>query len=149
MAQSTTVVNACDASVWLDDALGTPTNISGSSNVVNMDFDQELGEFRTFQSKWKGRLECGKDAAFEIILLYSTTANEAYDILKTWFFAASPGDRSLSVYLPDKNVGSDHYSAEVKLDDFNVPSNHEDPGPITVTMHLLPNGEVSHDTAAT
>lgn len=148
MSQTTTAVNACDVAVWLDDAAGILRDISGSSNVVTINFDNDLGEVQTFGSNWKIRLECGQDASFEIVAIYTTTTNEAVDILKNWFFGTR-GDRSLSIYIPDKDVGSDHYSAEVKLDDWEFSASHDDPGPIAVTMRLLPNREVTWTTAST
>ena len=148
MAQTTTAVNACDAAVWLDDAAGVQRDISGSSNVVTINFDNDIGEVQTFGSNWKIRLECGQDASFEIVAVYSTTTNEAVDILKNWFFGTR-GDRSLSIYIPDKDVGSDHYSAEVKLDDWEFTASHDDPAAIAVTMRLLPNRAVTWTTAST
>ena len=64
-------------------------------------------------------------------------------------FFGTRGDRSLSIYIPDKDVGSDHYSALVKLDDWEFTASHDDPGPIAVTMRLLPNREVTWTTAST
>jgi len=94
-------------------------------------------------------MECGKDASFEINILASTTTSEAWDILKGWFFATSPGDRSLSIYWPDKDVGSDHFSAEVKLQNWNATPESNNASPIEISMTVLPNGEVSHTTATT
>src|SRR5512139_3171847 len=100
MAQTTTHVNACDASIWLDTAAGVLTDISGSSNSVTMNFSREVGELRTFQVKWPVRLGCGKDAEFTLRAVYSTAAAEAVDIIRDWFFANDPGSRSFQVYIP-------------------------------------------------
>ena len=91
MAQTTTHVNACDASIWLDNAAGTPIDISGSSNSITMNFSREIGELRTFQVKWPVRLGCGKDAEFTLRVVYSTASDEGMDILKNWYFADDPG----------------------------------------------------------
>lgn len=149
MAQTTTAVNACDVAIWLDSGTLTPTDISGSSNNVDMDFDQEIGEYRTFGSRWPVRLECGKDAAFTLNIIYSTAADEALDILKTWYFASSPGNRTLSVYIPDKNVGSDHFQGECKIASLSWTAGSDEAGPIMVTANLLPDGEVTLSTLAT
>lgn len=149
MSQSTTVISACDASVWLDDVLGTPRDISGSSNVVTMNFDHEIGEYTAFGGRWPNRLECGKDASFDLSILYSTTANEGADIIIDWFFASPPGDRTLAIYLPDKNVGSDKFSAEVKIQHWDTTGNAGSGEAVQINATLVPNGEVSHTTAAT
>ena len=149
MAQTTTHVNACDASVWLDNAGGTLTDISGSSNSLTLSGSIEVGELRTFQAKWPVRTECGKDMEINMVLIYSTAADEAFDILKNWFYAATPGARSFAAYIPTKNVGSDHYSGEVRLSNFDFTAAPTDPGPIAVNITLLPDGEFSHTVAST
>lgn len=149
MDQTTTHVNACDVAVWLDNAAGTPKDISGSSNKVAMSFTREIGELRTFQVKWPVRLGCGKDAEFTLTAVYSTATDEAFDILKNWWFAGDPGLRSFHVYIPDKNVGSDHYYGEVTIGDLTWDADPTEPGPIAVEAKLLPSGEFHLSTAAT
>jgi hypothetical protein len=149
MALTTTAVNACDAGVWLDDDTGTPRDISGSTNSVTMNFEMDLGALEAFGTRWRTRLDCTKDASFDFTLIYSTAPNEALDILKNWFFAAVPGDRSCSIYIPDKNVGSDHYSFEARLENWSVPATAATGDPIAVSMTLRPNGEVEWTTATT
>ena len=141
MAQTTTHVNACDVSLWLDDATGTLKDISGSSNKIAMKFTREIGELRTFQAKWPVRLGCGKDAEFTLTAVYSTAAAESFDILKHWWFAADPGSRTLHVYIPDKNPGSDHYYGEVTIGDLSWDADPTEPGPIAVEAILMPDGE--------
>ena len=149
MAQTTTAVNACDAAIWLDNAGGTLKDISGSSNNVDMNFDIDIGEFKSFASKWKARITCGKDAEFTIAAVYSTTTNESLDILKNWFFAAAPGSRTLKVYLPDKNVGSDVYSGEFVLSNLKIPADGSKADFIMVEATLKPDGAVTLTTNAT
>lgn len=149
MAQSTTAINACDASIWLDDDANTLQDISGSSNSVDINFDHDLGQYITFQSKWPNRLECGKDASFSIQAVYSTASDEAWDLLKQWYFATSPGERSLNIYLPDKNVGSDKFSCEARIENLSFTMTGGEADPIIVTATLLPSGAVAHTTAAT
>lgn len=149
MAQTTTHVNACDVSIWLDNAAGTLKDISGSSNKVSMSFTREIGELRTFQTKWPVRLGCGKDAEFTLTAVYSTATNEAMDILKNWWFADDPGLRSFHVYIPDKNVGSDHYYGEVTIGDLTWDADPTEPGPIAVEAKLLPSGAFTWTTATT
>lgn len=148
MAQSTTTINACDASLWLDTAAGTLTDISGSTNVLDANFDNELGAYVTFQEKWPRRLECGQDATFTVTGVYTTTANEVKDIIVTWYFGTR-GDRSFAFYLPDKDVGSDYFKCEVKLENWRITPSRAEPGAIAITVVLRPSGAVTHSTAGT
>ena len=149
MSQSTTVFSACDVSVWLDDVNGTPVDISGSSNSVTLNFEHEIGQYIAFGGRWPNRLECGKDASFDITVLYSLTVNEGADVLIDWFFASPPGDRTVSFYFPDKDVGSDHFSAEVKIEHMDFSGAAGSGDPVEINARLLPNGEVTHTTAST
>lgn len=149
MALTTTAINACNAAVWLDDATGTPRDISGSTNGVTMNFEMELGALEAFGTQWRTRLDCTKDASFDFTLIYSTATNEAVDVLKNWFFAASPGGRTCSIYLPTKDIGSDMYQFEARLESWSVPATAADASPIAVSMTVRPDGAVTHSTAAT
>jgi len=149
MSQSTTVFAACDVSIWLDDINGTPRDISGSSNSVTLNFDHEIGEYTSFGGRWPNRLECGKDAAFDIVILYSLTANEGADIIIDWFFTNIPGPRTASFYFPDKDVGSDLFRAEVLIEHWDVTGGSGSGDPVEINVHLVPTGEVTHTTAST
>lgn len=149
MTQSTTMINACDAAVWLDDHGGTPKDLSGSSNEVNMKFDTEVGESKTFGTAWKARIVCGADGEFTLIISYSTAADEAADLLRDWFFLWRKDKRTLSVYLPDKNVGADVYRGEFVLKSLSIPAKSNDPNPIMATAVLLPSGAIDVLTNAT
>lgn len=148
MPQTVTAVNACDVSVWLDDDAGVPKNISGSSNTVSMEFTNQLGNVRNFGTRWQIRLECGKDATVNLTAVYSTAADEAWDIIKNWFFNF-PGKRTLKIYIPDKNVGSDVYTGEFRLASAPVTVEAGTAEPITVSCQLMPDGPVTLTTNAT
>jgi len=149
MAQTTTKINACDASVWLDTAAGVLTDISGSSNGVDLSFTREIGELRTFQSKWPVRMGCGKDVEVTLRVIYSTATAEGAHILKNWFFQSTPASRSFHLYLPSKNVGSDHYYGEMALGDMSFNADPTEPGPILIEATLMADGEFSYTVATT
>lgn len=142
MAMTTTAVNGCDAIIMLDNAAGTPVDISGSSNSVEIQFDNDMGEYKTFGSKWKARLECGKDASFKLKIVYTTAAAEAMRNLLNWYFITF-GGKTLTVDIPSSGAGGDRYSAEVKLETFSIPAPSDEPKPILVEMTLLPDGAVA------
>lgn len=149
MATTSTSFNSCDASVWLDDSGGTPRDISGSSNQLDVNLDHELGDFVVFQDKWPQRLECGKDATFTLRVVTSTTANEAWDVLKDWYFATAPGDRTFTFYMPNKNVGSDKFECQARIENLTWTIDRSEPSAILVTATLRPDGAVTHSDVAT
>ena len=147
--RTTTAINACDVALWLDDNAGAPVDISGSSNQVRTNLDNNIGKFSVFQAEWPGRLECGKDATITLQIIYSSAADEGWDVLKQWYFTKPPGSRSLAVYIPDKNIGSDKFYGEMKLSSLNWTSSRDEAGPILVTATLLPDGDFDWTIAAT
>jgi len=149
MAATTTARNACDVSVWLDDATGVQRDISGSANSVDFNFTQEIGEFVVFGDHWTHRLCCGKDGNFSLNVVYTTTVNEGWDVVKNWLFGTECERRTFTVYIPNKNVGSDMFQAEVIWDNITWTTDRGDAGPIMVTVSLPADGEVTHTTAAT
>jgi hypothetical protein len=144
-----TPINACDAGLWLDTHAGVPTDIGGSSNEVNMSFESVIGETKVFGNDWKIRLSCGADAEFACVATYTTAGSEAFALLKEWWFTYRTELRTVSVYLPDKNVGSDHYEGEFLLKDLKIPAKSNDANPIAVSFTLLPSGAVTLETNAT
>lgn len=152
MAGSTTTINACDASVWLDNASGTATDISGSSNEFTMTLPRVEGNTRVFGSKWPIRKVCGKDCTIDLTVVYSTAADEGLDLLRDWYYAtdgSSEEARTVAVYLPDKNVGSDYYSGEFLLTNLSIPATAGEGAPIMVSATLMVTGAQTHSTAAT
>jgi len=149
MALTTTAYNACDVSPWLEDVNGTQQEIAGSSNSVDISLDHVLGEYVSFQEQWPRRLECGKDATVTLNVIISETASEGWDVLKDWYFATSPGARLFTWYQPDKNVGSDKFEMDARLESLAWTADRGEAGPIMVTAVLRPDGELTHTDVAT
>ena len=150
MAETSTPRNACDVAVWLDDADWVALDISGSSNQVDIALDFKLGEYTTFGGCCTYRLECGQDATITLNAVYTTAADEARETLNLWSTSGcNKNARTLSVYLPDKNVGSEKWSGEYRLESLNITADHNDAGPMPVTAVFKPHGCVSYTVAAT
>ena len=149
MTATDTAITACDVGVWIDNAAGTLKDVSGSSNKATLNFDNNLGQFTPFGAQWPKRVECGKDAKIDLEIIYSTAADEGFDIIKNWFFATPSGDRTVRIYVPDKNVGSDMFYGEHKIQNFSFALTGGSADPVVVSVSLLPNGEVSHVVNAT
>ncbi len=143
MAKTTTAANACNGSIYLDNAAGVLTDISGSSNSVTISITDDFGTASVFQNEWPIRKQCGKDASFDLKVVFSTTATEAYQILKNWKLASPEGTRTLNIYVPSKNVGSDKWVAEVYIESMEIPMDRGEAGPIMVSAKLLPDGAVT------
>lgn len=151
MPTTSTAQNACVASAWLDTLAGVATDVSGSMSQIRANLVNALGEYLVFQDCCTQRLECGKDATVTLNVLFTSAANEGWDILKKWYFngGCKPGLRTFSWYLPDKNVGSDFFTGEFLLESLDFDANRATPGPMPVTAVLRPHGCITHSTAAT
>jgi len=149
MTESTTIINACDASVWLDDDADTLTDISGTTNNLTIALSRNVGATPVFGSRWPRRRMCGNDCQIDFTILYSTAIDEAMDILKTWIMGTDDDPRTVTIYVPDKNVGSDKFTGEFVLENLNIPLTAGEGKPIEVTGRLLVDGDFSTTTAST
>ncbi len=150
MGISTTTVNACDASIWIDDANGTLKDASGSTNSVSISISQNVGEQRVFGSRWPYRQMCGRDVSLDITVVYSTAADEGLDLLRDWILSTGdPNIRTVTIYLPDKNVGSDKYTGEFVLESLDIPATAGEAAPMLASATLLINGAFTHTNVAT
>ena len=118
MAETTTALNACDVSVWLDNAAGTLKDISGSSNSMTLNFTKNNGSLQVFGTKWQIRLSCGKDATFTLIAVYSSATDEAADILKAYRVRYIYVGRLERLYYPAEGLAKfdDMAEAGVRLE---------------------------------
>jgi len=114
-----------------------------------MTFSANVGELQTLESQWPVRTECGKDCTVSLTVVYSTATDEGWDVLKNWYFATSPTARTVTLYLPDKNVGSDKISGEFRISELTVPVSAGDANPIAVSATLMSDGEITLVTNAT
>jgi len=150
MAATTTARNACDVAIWLDDAAGVALDISGSSNQVDIDLQANMDTYTVFAQCCTYRLECGIDGTITLNAVYTTAADEARETLNAWMMMGCDKDaRTLSVYLPDKNVGSEHWSGEYRLESLNITADHNNAGPMPITAVFKPHGDISYSVAAT
>lgn len=142
MPLTTTHWNACDAVIKIDNASNTLIDISGSSNSAELEFNNDIGEFKTFGSKWKGRIQCGKDATLKLSIVASKDAAEAMRIALDWFFNTN-GAKTVQIDAPDSTTGSDRISGEFVLESFSIPLTADEATPVMCELNLLPNGAVS------
>src|SRR5512139_1947494 len=105
MASSTTMLYGTDCVIEAE--LGTTTvDLSGSSNKAIINLEMIIGEASVFNDKWPQRVMTAKNATVDFAAWYSSAANEAADYFQDWFNEASPATKTISIYIPDKTVGS-------------------------------------------
>lgn len=144
MALTTTAWTACDAVISLDNGAGNLIDISGSSNSVDIDLKNDIGEFKNFGTKWRGRIACGKDATIKLKITASKATAEAMKTSLAWFFSDTNTSRSIRIQTPDATTGSDQFDAEVVLESLSIPLAADDAKPVMCELNLLPNGAVNY-----
>lgn len=150
MAQSTTVVNGCDAVIQFDDEAGALLDISGTTNEFSMKFGLNSEMWRSFGSRYPGRLTCGKDMTGSFKIVYSPTADEGRELIEEWYHTSNGDARSFQIDLPDAGVGGLRYFGEVILDDgYEIPTvTAGDAKPIEITFTIAAAGDITLDTIA-
>jgi hypothetical protein len=148
VAQTTTAVNACDVAISLDNAAGTLTDISGSSNAVTLSFSNEVGVYRRAGSDAPTRYLTAQDLTISLSVLYSTAAGEALALLRAWAAGSIAGGdaRTLRVDVPDSTSGSDRYQVEVVPSSLEIPLASNEGGPVLVTAALESSGAYAVST---
>lgn len=140
MAQTTSAVNACDVVVQLDDADGTLTDISGSSNQASINLSANTAETYTFSGDFAIKKSCKKAVSISLSVLYTTEDAEGSNILLDWYFNSLNTSRSIQIDVPNSNAGSERYAGEVILESLSVPLTADDAGIIIVSASLSNDG---------
>ncbi|MDD5000877.1 MAG: hypothetical protein PHO55_07830 [Thiomonas arsenitoxydans] len=147
MAATTTCANALNCRVYLDTGAGVLTDISGSSASVEMSPSSQIGDFRVFLSRWRLRQVGGSDITFVLNTVYTTAADEGYDIIRDWYWGPNwQVARTVQFDIPKNLANSERITCEVHLAEIPMTLDPDDPGPIMVTATLMPTGDVVHGT---
>ena len=151
MPATETPVNSCAVVVHLADENDVLKDISGSAASANMDFTQDAETYTVFGSPGTQRMVCRSDSTLSMSVVYSTAADEGYDIVKQWWFNAAYRKlpRNVRIMVPDDSIGADDYQGSFYLTNLTIPLNSEQAGPIMVAVELAVNGEVTLSTVAT
>ncbi len=141
MAQTTTSVNACDVTIEVDNASGTLTDISGSSNQCSMSMSSNTGTTYTFEGQWALQKVCKTSASISVQAVYSQEDSEAANLLLDWWFGSAYNSaRTVEINIPDQTTGSDTYTGEFVLSSCSIPLSAEDAAPILVIFEMLNDG---------
>lgn len=145
MAQTTTHISFESAAIFLDTAGGTLTNISGSTNKGSVTVNTPVEKTTTFDGDYP-IASVGKDGVtINLEIIYSTTADEAMDIIKRWKFVSTEreGSRTCTIEIPDATTGSDQYSGEFKLSNLEIAQDSSSANVSIVTAVLENDGAFS------
>ncbi len=142
MADTTTAMKHCNIKISLDKADGSLVDISGTSNEVTPSFEVPIEEWRVFGSTgMKRTVGCARDAKYKCKIVCSTAVDEAWHIIKNWWFNGDPGvARSFRIELPDGASGSDRIDQEVILAPLSIPFDAKSGGPVVAEFELQLNG---------
>lgn len=142
MAQTTTSVSACDAVIALDNDAETLVDISGSTNSVSLEFTLNMAESFTFDGDFAIRKVCGKSCTGSMSILWSTTADEAWDLVKGWYHVYDGAARTLRIDMPSTAGGNDRYEGEFILSSYSHELSSEEAGAVLVELEIANDGEV-------
>lgn len=149
MTQTTTAIVATNVVVSLDNAAGVLTDISGSSNKVELGPKNGVAETRVFGSQWMLRGVVGKDVDVSLDCVYTTAAAEGAQLLEGWFYGGVDTARSLQIDVPDSDPGSFRYTGEFVLSDYSSSYDATADEWVMVSAKLLPTGAVTKATIGT
>lgn len=151
MAQTTTFANACDVVLRVDNAAGSLTNVSGSSNSASLSLQRTLGELTTFEGEWTIVTSCKISGTISLGAVYSTASTEAREILEEWMFRDGAGSpiRTVELNIPDNSIGSIRYMGEATIESYELPVAADTADPIAITAQLRTSGTWTRSVIAT
>ena len=142
MAQTTTGVNACNIVIALDTDAGVLADISGSANKINLEFTINAAEGYTFDGDFPIRKTCGKDCTGSLSVLFSTAADEGWDLIKGWYHVYDGVARTLRIDVPSTGGGNDRYEGEFVLTSYSHEFTADEAAPILVECEIAADGEI-------
>lgn len=149
MPDTTTAVGQCSIAIHLEDDAGVLVDISGSANSANLDFTKDAETYTVFGSTGTKRMTCRKDATLSMNVVYTTGENEAWDLLKDWWFNHSDESRQVRIMVPGEIIGADDYQGAFQILNLSIPMDSAQAGPILVSVELGVDGDVTLGTVAT
>jgi len=149
VAETTTAVNACNVGIHLANHAGVMKDISGSANRADLNFSQQIGEFQVFGGGWVKRLVCKKDATANVTVLFTTTTDEGWAVIKDWWDNYNSESRRMRIFVPEEAIGSDEFDGLWLISTLNVPLDGTQAGPVMVALSLVQTDGIAIHTVAT
>jgi hypothetical protein len=117
------ILDSHNTVITLDDANGTPRNISGTSNKVDIGADINIGSYFTFADRYNHNLYGGVKLSGNLTILEAPDALGAHQILRDLSVqATTPIDRTLTVDTPNSATGGLRYTGEAKFSKIDLTS---------------------------
>lgn len=135
---------ALNVVVKIDNAAGTPVDVSNAVTTFEFGFENTMAEFRSFGNQWKCRAVVGKDAPLSMSGIVTGNDAEVFGLLRGWFFDGVDSARTISVEQPDANPGGDTFSGEYLLNTLTLPGDAEADDFQRWSAEFMPTGTVSH-----
>lgn len=145
MAQSTTMKGARNCEIQVDDG-GSLQDVSGSSNVVNLNYELLSGEVYTFDGDWRKVFPGKKKWSGDVNAIYSETATQALDVL--WDALHAAAATSISISPDGGDTGDWEWTGEVLFTNVSIPLDGTDANPILCSFTFEGDGELTKGTAA-
>lgn len=147
MAQTTTHINACDVRIYIDNALGTLTDVSGSTSEASLSLTRSLGSLTTFEGEWDIVTSCKISGSISLTAVYSTSQIEARAIIEGWMFNDDGGAKSRDVLLEvPYTIGGVAYSGKAVIETYELPLSASSADPIAISAQLRTDGTWSRTT---
>lgn len=148
MPASTTIASGHKSDVRVDNAGGTLTNVSGSTNQWSATMTNTNGKFFTFADSWQRVTDGGKSVSLNITALYSPTTDEGADLFLTWYATDPSGVRTVQIDYADAS-GAKRLTGEFAIDSATSGATAGQGGPAQVQATLASHGAPTITTTTT
>lgn len=148
MPQSTTFKTLKNVVIQIDDDADTLQDVSGSTNKIDLSFENEVGTAKTFGTDYPAALVTGKMLSATVTAIYTTAQDEAWDLFYNWFIGGDDSPRTLQVDFPNSSPGSQRMSVECVLKKLPFSPDAESTDLLKVSVELTPSGAPTFSTIA-
>lgn len=132
-----------DGVIYVDNAGGTPTEISATTTLFRLRGDRAIGTWTPVNGDWNNATEGGRNGQIDVTVAFDRDSASGYSLLRDWFFAG--GARTVELYKPDTGVGSQKYSCEARIGTMDplIASEGGNAELLTVNVTLTVDGPVT------
>lgn len=148
MAQTTLGQNACNVVLSVDNAAGTPVDISGSATEASLSFTSNSGQTFTFDGDFPITKVCKSAVSMSLNCVWSLSDAEGSNLLEDWKINSPTESRTVTVDIPDGDGGSIRYAGEWALTDLNIPLSASEAAVIVIAASLLNDGTITRSNIA-
>jgi hypothetical protein len=135
--------------VYLDNAGGTLTDVSGQGATCALSAENAVGSYFVLNSRYQKTLDGGVSWSADLEIIAETGTN-GYSLIRDWFLSATGGARTFRFDQPDSTTGSQRYEGEVRLASVNgLLSAQAGAGePVRLSVRLVGDGPLTASIVA-